>query len=244
MSADMRPIVTAASRRGFLAGGGGWLLAGGVAQAATHGAPSVSPSDALKRLMAGNTRFTHGRSIHPDLGTDRRKSLISSQHPFATILACSDSRVAPELIFDQGLGDLFVIRVAGNVVDDTVLASIEYSVIHTGSPLIMVLGHARCGAVTATADALAGHGSAEDKDTRIGALANLIAPAVRAVPPQTPEKLKLETAIVLNAERAASAILTGSPPLRAHVQSGALRIVSARYELDGGAITHLRNAQA
>jgi carbonic anhydrase len=236
--------LSAASRRGFLAGGGGWLLAGGLAQAAApHAASAVSPSDALKRLMAGNTRFTHNRSVHPDLGAERRKSLVSSQHPFATILACSDSRVAPELIFDQGLGDLFVIRVAGNVVDDTVLASIEYSVIHTGSPLVMVLSHARCGAVTATMEALAGKGSEEDKDTRIGALANLIAPAVHAVPPQTPEKLKLETAIVLNAERAATAILTGSAPLRAHVQSGALRVVSARYELEDGSISHLRNAQ-
>ena len=215
MSANDRLIViSAASRRGFLAGGGGWLLAGGMAWAAApHAGPTISPSDALKRLMAGNGRFTHGRSIHPDLGADRRKSLVASQHPFATILACSDSRVAPELIFDQGLGDLFVIRVAGNVVDDAVLASIEYSVIHTGSPLVMVLGHARCGAVTATVEALAGRGSAEDKDTKIGALANLIAPAVRAVPPQTPENLKLDTAIVLNAERAASAILTGSAPL-------------------------------
>jgi carbonic anhydrase len=191
--------------------------------------------------MDGNMRFAHGRAIHPDLGLEHRKSLAGGQHPFATILACADSRVAPELIFDQGLGDLFVIRVAGNVVDDTVLASIEYSVIHLGSPLVMVLGHERCGAVTATLEALAGKGSPEDQGTKIGALAALIAPAVRAVPPQTADKL--DAAIILNAQRSAQAILTDSPALRERAHAGALRVVSARYDLDDGTISHLRNAQ-
>ncbi|HEY2357466.1 MAG TPA: carbonic anhydrase [Phenylobacterium sp.] len=229
------------SRRYLLAGGAGWLLAGpGAASAATHSAPAISPADALKRLVQGNARFAHGRAIHPDSAVARRKLLVNSQHPFATILACSDSRVPPELIFDQGLGDLFVIRVAGNVVDDPVLASVEYSVIHLGSPLVMVLGHERCGAVTATLEALAGRGSPEDKETKIGALADLIAPAVRAVPPQAPDKL--DAAIILNAERSAATILTGSPPLRERAQSGTLRVVSARYDLEDGTISHLRNA--
>ena len=172
---------------------------------------------------------------------ERRKSLAGGQQPFAVILACSDSRVAPEIIFDQGLGDLFVIRVAGNVVDDAVLGSVEYSVIHLGSPLVVVLGHARCGAVTATLEALAGKGSPEDRETKIGALADLIAPAVRAVPPQAPDKL--DAAIVLNAERSARAILAGSPPLKARAQSGALTVVSARYDLDQGTISHLQTAK-
>jgi len=236
------PAAVAPSRRLLLACGAGWLLAR-PASAATreHHAPSaVSPAEALTRLTAGNARFARGASTHPDQDLQRRRSLAGGQHPFATILACADSRVAPELIFDQGLGDLFVIRVAGNVVDDTVLASIEYSVIHLGSPLIMVLGHERCGAVTATLTALAGKASPEDRETKIGALADLIAPAVRAVPQQAPDKL--DAAIILNAEHAAQAILTGSPPLRARVQSGALRVVSARYDLDLGTVSHLRGA--
>jgi carbonic anhydrase len=234
------------SRRLLLAGGGGWLLAGSAAAAETHaaaghGAPALSPAEALKRLMAGNARFAQDKSIHPDLDLKHRASLAGGQHPFAVILACADSRVGPELIFDQGLGDLFVIRVAGNVVDDAVLASVEYAVIHLGSPLVMVLGHERCGAVTATVEALAGKGSAEDKETKIGSLADLIAPAVRAVPAGAPDKL--DAAIVLNAERAARAIVTGSPPLRARVQSGALRVMSARYDLDEGTVSRLQTAQ-
>jgi carbonic anhydrase len=229
------------SRRLLLAGGVGWLLAGpAAAYVSTHEEPALSPADSLKRLARGNARFAHGRSTHPDSAVARRKSLASSQHPFATILACADSRVPPELIFDQGLGDLFVIRVAGNVVDDPILASVEYSVIHLGSPLVMVLGHERCGAVTATLEALAGKGSPHDEGTKIGALADLIAPAVRAVPSDTTDKL--DAAIILNAERSAAAILTGSPPLRARAQSGSLRVVSARYDLDDGTISHLRNA--
>ena len=245
MSAGFHPPTTVApSRRLLLGCGAGWLLAG-PALASTreaHAPSAVSPADALKRLSEGNARFARGAALHPDVGVLRRKSLVGGQHPFATILACADSRVAPELIFDQGLGDLFVIRVAGNVVDDTVLASIEYSVIHLGSPLVMVLGHERCGAVTATLEALAGKGSPEDRETKIGALADLIAPAVRAVPPQAPDKL--DAAIILNAERAAAAILTGSPPLRSRVQSGALKVVSARYDLALGTISHLQTARA
>jgi carbonic anhydrase len=167
----------------------------------------------------------------------RRLTVATGQHPFATILACADSRVAPELIFDQGLGDLFVVRVAGNVVDDAVLASIEYSVIHTGSTLVVVLGHERCGAVTATAEALEGHGSDEDKGTRIGALAALIAPAVKAVPASAPDRLA--AAVSLNAANAAAGILAESAPMKARVQAGALEVVAAVYDLDDGKVTYL-----
>jgi carbonic anhydrase len=157
------------------------------------------------------------------------------QHPFACILACADSRVAPELVFDQGLGDLFVARVAGNVIDDAVLASLEYAVIHLGTSLIMVLGHERCGAVKATVDALEGRGSPEDRDTKIGALAERIAPAIRAIPAWSTDKL--DAAVTLNATHAAAEIFAGSPPLRARVLSGKLKIVSARYDLDDGMVT-------
>ncbi len=202
------------------------------------GEAASSPEEAMQRLMAGNARYVSARATHPNLDAARRQLVASGQHPFASILACADSRVAPELIFDQGLGDLFVVRVAGNVVDDAILASIEYSVIHLGSTLVMVLGHERCGAVKATVDALAGHPSEEDADTRIGALAKLIAPAVKAVPINTVDVV--DSAVSLNATNTAVEIFAGSRPLRERVLAGKLRIVSARYDLDDGRVSPTR----
>lgn len=204
-------------------------------------AASVPPEEALARLMNGNARYVDGFAAHPHADAPRRAEVAAGQRPFATILACADSRVAPELIFDQGLGDLFVIRVAGNVVDDAVLASIEYSVIHLGSTLVMALGHERCGAVKATLDALAGRGSPEDRDTRIGALAALISPAVRAVPVGTADPL--DAAVSLNAANAAAEVFAGSRPLRTRVLAGQLKIVAARYDLDDGRVTPTRTSQ-
>jgi carbonic anhydrase len=224
------------SRRGLIAVAGAGLLAGPGFAAAPHAAaPGVTPQAALARLVAGNARYVAGHATHAHLDRGRRTEVAAGQHPFATILACADSRVAPELIFDAGLGDLFTCRVAGNVVDDPVLASIEYSVIHLGSTLVMVLGHERCGAVKATLDALAGHGSPDDEGTKLGALAALIAPAVRAVPAATADKL--DAAVSLNAARAAAEIVAQSPPLRARVQAGKLKVVAARYDLDDGRVT-------
>jgi carbonic anhydrase len=190
--------------------------------------------------MDGNARYAAGRSRRPDQGAGRRLSLVGGQHPFATILACADSRVGPELIFDQGLGDLFVIRVAGNVVDDVVLGSIEYSIVHLGVPLVMVLGHERCGAVSAAVEAFAGKKSEEDADTRIGALAGLIVPAVRAVPADAPDKV--EAAVLLNARRSAHLVLTTSEAVGERVKAGRLQVVSARYGLHDGRVTEVRAA--
>jgi len=210
---------------------------------AAHAAEvSVAPDEALSRLMNGNARYVDGFSAHPHGDGPRRIEVASGQRPFATILACADSRVAPELIFDQGLGDLFVIRVAGNVVDDAVLASIEYSVIHLGSTLIMALGHERCGAVKATIEALAGRGSPDDRDTRIGALAALITPAVRAVPAGASDPV--DAAVSLNAANAAAEVFAGSRPLRTRVLAGQLKIVAARYDLDDGRVTPTKSQQA
>jgi carbonic anhydrase len=201
-----------------------------------------SPSAALKRLMDGNVRYAAGRSEHPDLGAARRGALVDGQHPFATVLACSDSRVAPELIFDQGLGDIFVIRDAGNVVDDVVLGSIEYSVIHLGVPLILVLGHEHCGAVTAAVDALAGKTNAEDRDTKIGPLAGLITPAAQAVPANASDKV--DAAVLLNARRSANLVLTTSKAVGERAMAGRLQVVSARYGLGDGRVTEVLAAKA
>jgi carbonic anhydrase len=229
----------------MLAGAVGLLASRAVAAGADHekAAGAVTPDGALAALVAGNDRYVAGRATHPNLGPDRRRSVAAGQQPFATILACADSRVAPELIFDQGLGDLFVVRVAGNVVDDPVLGSIEYSVIHLGAPLVMVLGHQRCGAVTAAIDAADGKAaSGEDSDTKIGALASLIIPAVRAVPAGTPDRL--DAVVLENARLGASQLLSQSAALRERVAAKRLRIVSARYSLDDGKVTHVLDARA
>ena len=205
---------------------------------AAHAVAGLDPEAAMARLVAGNERYVSGFSAHPNNDLPRRVKVATGQTPFATILTCADSRVAPELLFDQGLGDLFVCRVAGNVVDDALLASLEYSVIHLGSTLIMTLGHERCGAVKATMDALAGRGSPEDAGTKIGALAALIAPAIRAVPADAPDRL--DAAVSINASHAAAEIFVNSPPLRARVLAGKLKIVAARYDLDDGKVTPAR----
>jgi len=230
--------MTDLSRRLLLGGGGALALAPIVARAAETHAPAagMTPDAALKRLMAGNARYVTGKAIHPDADLVRRASLANGQHPFATVLACADSRVAPELIFDEGLGDIFDVRVAGNIVDDAVMGSIEYAVVHLGCPLVMVLGHERCGAVTATLDAIDGKGSAEDRETRIGALAAAIMPAARSAPagPQ-----RLDTAVVANARGQATRLRSESPVLKAHLAGGKLKVVAARYDLDDGQVTLL-----
>lgn len=117
--------------------------------------PPHTPPEAWATLMAGNARFVDGKSSHPNQDAARRASLLSTQHPFAVIFGCSDSRLAAEIIFDLGLGDAFVVRTAGHVIDNTVLGSLEYSVEYLEVPLIVVLGHDSCGAVTATQGAVA-----------------------------------------------------------------------------------------
>jgi carbonic anhydrase len=116
--------------------------------------PNSSPKSAWKSLREGNERFVGGESIHPSQGIADRAKLVNEQHPTAVLFGCGDSRVAAEIIFDQGLGDMFVVRTAGHVLDDSVLGSIEYAVHVLNVPLIVVLGHDGCGAVKATLDAL------------------------------------------------------------------------------------------
>jgi carbonic anhydrase len=119
-----------------------------------EGAPGRRPDDALARLKEGNARYVKGRLKHPNGAPKRRAEVAQHQKPFAIVLSCADSRVPPELVFDQGIGDLFVVRTAGQAIGDIEFASIEYAVDHLGASMIMVLGHERCGAVKATVDTL------------------------------------------------------------------------------------------
>src|SRR5947209_5314090 len=142
-----RPVAVR-PRNGF------WLLLIVTAAALWGQKPAtVLPADqALARLIEGNARYSRHREQHPDETLARRKELQVGQHPFAVVLSCSDSRVPPELVFDQGLGDLFVVRVAGNIAADAVLGSVEYAVEHLGTKLIVVLAHEKCGAITAAVE--------------------------------------------------------------------------------------------
>ena len=196
--------------------------------AADHAAPGVPPDAALAKLMAGNARYTKGSVIHPRQGGGRRAEVAKGQKPFAIVVACSDSRTSPELVFDQGLGDVFVTRLAGSIVDDAALGSIEYGVEHLGASVIIVLGHERCGAV----DAAMKGGKLPGK---IGSVVKPILPAVKAV--QKSATPTLDAAIDENARRTAAGLTTRSEILEGKVKAGALKIVAARYDLDTGRVT-------
>jgi carbonic anhydrase len=196
--------------------------------------PAITDADvALKELQDGNQRFVAGQMEHPGQDPQRRLALAQYQQPFAVILTCSDSRLPPEVVFDQGLGDLFVVRVAGNIVDAALLGSIEYAVEHLGTRLIMALGHQSCGAVAATLESIQHHTKPHGN---IAALVDAITPAV-AVAEQRPGDL-LDNTIRANAEQSRDAIAKSSE-IKGPVSSGAVKVVSAYYSLDAGSATVL-----
>jgi carbonic anhydrase len=193
--------------------------------------PSVAPADAISKLKEGNGRYTSGTLQHPGQTAERRTELANTQHPFATILSCSDSRVPPEIIFDQGVGDLFIVRVAGNVINDEGLGSIEYSIDHLGTRLILVLGHQSCGAVKAAKETIA----AKDKAPgHIKSLVTAIKPAVEAT-----AKGDLETTIKANVKHVVDTLRSSTPILKAKVDSGQVQVIGGYYSLDTGAVTFL-----
>src|SRR5437763_12915858 len=149
----------------------------GAADPAHSDQASVAPAEAISKLKGGNGHYTSGTLQHPGQTAERRTELANTQHPFATIVSCSDSRVPPEIVFDQGLGDLFVLRVAGNVINDESLGSIEYSVDVVAVRLIVVLGHQRCGAVKAAKETIA---AKTEAPAHIQSLVTAIQPAVEA----------------------------------------------------------------
>ena len=195
-------------------------------------APATMPANqALKLLLEGNQRFVAGKLEHPNQTPDRRTEVAKGQHPFASVLACSDSRTPPEIIFDRGLGDLFTVRVAGNVADKVVIESLDYSVKHLGVRVVLVLGHRRCGAVIA---AVEGH-SEEGKD--VGPMLKELDPAVHATHDMPGDPV--ENAVRANV-RLVMLNLATSPELRAMVISGELKIVGGIYDLDTGTIEMLK----
>ena len=196
---------------------------------ASEEAGSITPELALQQLMEGNLRYAQGNASHPHQSLEQRAELVSGQHPFAVILGCSDSRIPPELIFDQGLGDVFVIRTAGEVVDNASLASIEYAVEHLGVPLVMVLGHDSCGAVTAAVQG----GEAEG---HLGSLMDFIRPAVEQAREAGEGSDLLNGSIDNNVFNIVEALKSSQPVLSEKVEAGELMILGARYRLDSGLV--------
>jgi carbonic anhydrase len=185
----------------------------------------------LDQLVAGNKRFVNGQATHSNQDADRRTEVAAGQHPFAIIVGCSDSRVPPEIVFDQGLGDLFVVRLAGNVVDADALGSIEYAVDHLHAPLVVVLGHDKCGAVQAAVDASQSDGEVP------GHVADIVAAIKPAVTDAKGESGNLlDNAIDANIRRVVTQIRTSEPGLKEEVEAGKLKVVGARYKLDSGEV--------
>jgi carbonic anhydrase len=198
----------------------------------------ISAKEALDRLREGNQRYVlHDQSRCLCTGLERRSETAAGQKPFAVILGCSDSRVPPELIFDQGLGDLFVIRVAGNVIDPTVIGSIEYAVEQFRTQLVVVMGHSRCGAVCATLNEL--EHPAENLSPHIRSIVDLIRPAVEPLLKtdlqQNRDALEQE-AVRANSSAAAHHLRQGSPVIKQLIKNGTLLVVCAEYSLETGIV--------
>ena len=229
------------SRRNFLRAGAlaalvPWSI--GVARAADRPAPgappppnAIAPADALKRLMDGNARYAANTPNERDFSSSRA-ARVQGQYPFAQILSCADSRVAPELAFDQGPGDLFVMRVAGNVVNPDLLASLEYGVQFLGVPLIMVLGHSGCGAVDAAIKVL------KTKAVLPGHLPQLIAaikPAV-IVAGKTQSGNLLDNAVAENVRRQVTRLKKSPPIVQKSYAGKKIDIVGGVYDLATGKV--------
>lgn len=179
--------------------------------------------DELAKLLDGNKRFVEGRPMQKDLA-GQRKDTLAGQHPFVTVVSCSDSRVVPEYLFDAGIGELFVVRLAGNVVDSCALGSIEYGVEHLHTPLLVVLGHEKCGAVTAACKMLCEH-------NHIDSIIEKIKPVVGKTGPDDVEKT-----IEQNVLWVRDCIVNSSKPVKEKVAEGKLTVVGLKYSLTTGKV--------
>ncbi|RJK98095.1 carbonic anhydrase [Vallicoccus soli] len=230
----------------FALGGGllGALVALAGAKALAPGAPEarddeepLGAREARERLVEGNERFVAGEPLHPDQSTTRREGLAEGQHPFCAVLSCADSRVPPEVLFDQGLGDLFVVRSAGQVLDSAVLGSLQYGVEHLEVPLLVVLGHTECGAVAATVESR--RPDAEPTGTDIDALVAGILPAVEEAERFGAHETELaEVAVDVNVELVVER-LKASPVIAKASTLREVKVVGAVYDLETGEVEFL-----
>lgn len=206
----------------------GLLFAAGTMAGAEPVKTVMTADHALHLLLEGNRRFVRHRVTHPDQSRKRLLELEGGQHPFAVVLGCADSRVPPEVVFDQGLGDLFVIRVAGNVPDDEITGSIEYAVEHLGTPLVMVLGHEKCGAVSAAVQGGEAPG-------HIGSIVGPMKPSVDQA--RRMEGDAISNCVRLNVRRVVGELQSSEPILKELVHSGRLKVVGAKYDLHTGQVS-------
>jgi carbonic anhydrase len=197
----------------------------------TLNATATDESPALQKLLDGNARFVSGKPAHPHQDGTSRAALAAGQKPFAVVIGCADSRTSPEILFDQGLGDLFVIRLAGNIVDDAALGSVEYAVEHLGAKLIIVLGHEKCGAVKATVGVVNGDPAPTN---HIASIVAAIKPAAQAV--KGKEGDAIENAVRENVHGVVERLKLTAPVLAPLVKSGELKVLGARYDLDDGKV--------
>ncbi|MFF4099312.1 carbonic anhydrase [Streptomyces sp. NPDC001903] len=198
-----------------------------------HGPRPGTPETALRALSAGNVRWRTFHERHPDATRTVRQALVGGQHPFAVILGCVDSRVPPELVFDQGLGDLMTVRSAGEVLDAAVLGSIAFGVVELAIPLVVVLGHQSCGAVTAAVRAAEG---LEQLPGHLRYLAEQIRPAVDRT---LSREARVDAAVTQNV-RLVRSRLAAEPDLAARIAAGKLAVVGARYELTSQRVHRIR----
>lgn len=223
--------MTHVSRRQFLAlaaGAGATSLLFEPPAFATR--PVLATEDPLARLMAGNRRHAAGTLAHPNQSVKRRTTVARKQQPFAAILGCADSRVPPEVVFDQGLGDLFVVRVAGNVADNHAIGSLEYAASVLEVPLLMVLGHSRCGAVDAALKTPPG----TQLSAGLGSLVEAIRPA--ALPAKDRPGDALDNAVRANVAHVVAQLQGVQPTLAGLAGQGKLKIVGGHYDLQTGVV--------
>lgn len=200
-----------------------------------HTYTSYTADGALARLVAGNERFVRGEARFPTVQKEILAELTKGQRPFATILGCSDSRVPPELIFDAGFGELFIIRVAGNVVSPEVMGTLQYAGVHLRTPLFVVLGHERCGAVGAALSAVDGD---DPHHARIAILLDNIRPGLRDLPTTLSSEAQFNAAVEANVRWSMHQLLE-TPEARARVAEGTMKLVGAVYELESGRVRFL-----
>jgi carbonic anhydrase len=229
------------TRRQWLGASASLGLASDKAAAAPHATPKASEpfpasaEEALSRLKAGNRRFVEGHAKHTHENASWRHMLVESQKPFATILGCSDSRVPPELVFDVGLGELFIVRLAGNIIAEDVIGTLQYAVAHLHTPLVIVLGHEGCGAVTAAVDDML---HVNHEPSHIEALLRLIEPGLAKVDLRQEREALLRAAVEANVRWSMQQLTTLPEGARA-IKEGKVTLVGAVYELATGKVRFL-----
>jgi carbonic anhydrase len=239
-----KPMDVPVSRRGMMSGVAVGIAATAAAPfagrafaaappAANPAPASLTPDQALERLKRGNRDFLSGRTVEGDARGRRRLEIARAQYPFAVLVSCSDSRVPPELLFGRGLGELFIIRNAGNTIDTVAMGSLEYAVAELNVPLVVVMGHERCGAVAAAVSVV------ENGATFPGSIGRMVEPIVPAVLEAKRRAAPdlLDASVRANVSRTVGRLREFSEPMVLdRIKAGRLKVVGARYDLDDGSV--------